>query len=624
MDLKMEVYTPALELAGLLEVHRSIIWEEKAFSSGSFSVESLITDQSRTLLVPENIIWIAGDTAGVIEYVQQQAGQDGPYITVKGCDLTGLLARRILWGMYDLSGKVPDIMYRLVDDCCINPTRGDTEARKIPGLVLAEHGSFDWLPAIRAQKTGGALLEALEQLGEAYSVSFGVRFNPQVPRMEFWARPGVNRSVRQTVNEPVFYSTELDDVLSSEYAYNAQDYRNVALVAGEGEGGSRIMVVVTGGGEPEPGPGPGPEPPEPVLYTIALTVDPAGGGAAAGGGSVQGGSTVTVTAAPASGYEFAGWRENGAIVSTDTAYSFTASGDRSLTAVFAAVIPTYTITATVDPDGYGTVSGAGSYQEGASVTVTAAAGDGYKFTAWQENGQTVSDSESYTFTVTGDRELVAVFEEASRLPAGYTEVEYIKTVYQNCFETGFTLDGQADRVEVTFTPTTVQTSGSTVYSYYVLNTTKVKTRYFYLLYHKYYENTSQHIAWAANSSASLSFSFSPYSLFRNIKRTVVIDCPNKQVDPGVNATVQTGGISNTNEGQFENLILGYATGITSSSTSRTMIGEWYSFKVIRSGISVLDLVPCTDASGTPGFYDLVGKKFIGNTGSGTPTAGPAV
>ncbi|MCM1235405.1 MAG: siphovirus ReqiPepy6 Gp37-like family protein, partial [Ruminococcus flavefaciens] len=247
MDLKMEVYSPSLELLGLLEIQNSVIWERKAFSAGSFSLQSLITDESRTLLVPENIIWIAGEDAGIIEYVQQQSGDDGPYIEVKGYDLTGILERRILWGKYDLSGQVPDIMYRLVDDCCVHPTRGDTAARVIPGLALSDAPVGG--ASVRAQKTGGSLLEALEALGETYQVAFGIRFNPSVPQMEFWARPGVNRTINQDTNEPVFYSTELDDVLSSDYSYNSQDYRNIALVAGEGEGNNRTMVTVTNDGE---------------------------------------------------------------------------------------------------------------------------------------------------------------------------------------------------------------------------------------------------------------------------------------------------------------------------------------------------------------------------------------
>lgn len=244
MELKMEVYTPGLELVGMLEIHNSVIWEEKAFSAGSFSIKSLITDETRSLLVPNNIVWIEGETAGIIEHIDQQAGDDGPYITVKGRTLTGILDWYSLWGQYDLSGSVPAIIRRLVDECCVNPLRGTAEARRIPGLFITYDPPYPGAASIRVQKTGGTLLEALEELGEAYTAAFGVRFNPQVPCMEFWVRPGADRSIHQTENDPVFYSTELDDVLSSEYTYESSGYRNVALVAGEGEGNKRTMLTV--------------------------------------------------------------------------------------------------------------------------------------------------------------------------------------------------------------------------------------------------------------------------------------------------------------------------------------------------------------------------------------------
>lgn len=34
MDLKMEVYSPFLELLGLLEAHNAVVWESRAFSAG--------------------------------------------------------------------------------------------------------------------------------------------------------------------------------------------------------------------------------------------------------------------------------------------------------------------------------------------------------------------------------------------------------------------------------------------------------------------------------------------------------------------------------------------------------------------------------------------------------------
>lgn len=334
MDLKMEVYTPGLELVGLLEVQNAVIWENKAFSSGSFAVSSLITPKNRSLLREENIIWIAGDTAGIIEHISQQAGEEGPYISVKGRNLTGILDRRILWGQYDVYGTAPEIMHYLVQECAVIPTRGDIEARKIPGLVL-----LDAPPGgekIRIQRTGGSLLEALEEIGAANQVAFGVKFNPAVPRMEFWTHWGQNRSINQRTNDPVFYSTELDDVLSSEYTYDSSGYRNVALVAGEGEGNDRSMVTVFNEAEELPKP---PDLPGAEKYIISLAADPEGGGTVAGGGRFEAGRTVTAQAAASSGYIFSGWQENGETVSTEAAYTFQVSGDRTLTAVFVSTAP---------------------------------------------------------------------------------------------------------------------------------------------------------------------------------------------------------------------------------------------------------------------------------------------
>lgn len=246
MDLKMEIYSPELELLDILETYKSVLWNEYAFKAGTFSVESLITDQTVQLLVPDNIIWIEGETAGIIEYIEKSAESSGSYITIKGRLLTGILDRRILWGPYNFYGKVPAIMCNIVDDCAVNPTRGSASARKITGLEIISTIP-DTSDMIRKQSTGDSLLEALEELGETNLVAFGVRFLAQTSKMEFWVRPGVDRTVNQATVEPVFYSTELDDVLESEYSYDSNDYKNVAYIAGEGEGSSRVYVEVDEG-----------------------------------------------------------------------------------------------------------------------------------------------------------------------------------------------------------------------------------------------------------------------------------------------------------------------------------------------------------------------------------------
>ena len=67
------------------------------------------------------------------------------------------------------------------------------------------------------------------------------------------------------------------------------------------------------------------------------------------------------------------------------------------------------INATANPSEGGEVNGGGTYEEGAECTLTATANEGYSFTNWTENGEVVSVDATYSFTVNGDRNLVANF-----------------------------------------------------------------------------------------------------------------------------------------------------------------------------------------------------------------------
>lgn len=249
MELKMEVYDAALTLLGILETYDAVIIDDRAFQPGSFSLESIADSTTVPLLRPGHIIWLEGQTAGVIECVQAARSGAGQTLSVRGCLLAGLLGRRILWGMYNLSGSPPQLMYDMVQDCAITPTRGDAAQRVLPNLVLDGAPPAD-ARTVRKQSTGAALTSFLTELAQANQVAYGVRFDPAAPQMAFWARVGVDRTVGQSAVDPVLLSTELDDVLSAEYAYEESGFRNVALVAGEGEGTERkTKMVMVGGGK---------------------------------------------------------------------------------------------------------------------------------------------------------------------------------------------------------------------------------------------------------------------------------------------------------------------------------------------------------------------------------------
>ena len=69
----------------------------------------------------------------------------------------------------------------------------------------------------------------------------------------------------------------------------------------------------------------------------------------------------------------------------------------------------YEVTASVNEENFGTVTGAGIYGYGEEATLVATPNEGYKFLNWTENDTIVSEEAEYTFVVKGNRNFVANF-----------------------------------------------------------------------------------------------------------------------------------------------------------------------------------------------------------------------
>lgn len=121
------------------------------------------------------------------------------------------------------------------------------------------------------------------------------------------------------------------------------------------------------------------------------------------------------------GYVFKGWYENSDFSGEAvTAISATDTGDKTYYAQWTRL---YTVTVTAESGG--TVSGGGTFEDGSIVTVTATANSGYHFVEWRENNVKVSGDAAYTFTLTADRSLTAVFNrDSSGGGGGGTSYDY--------------------------------------------------------------------------------------------------------------------------------------------------------------------------------------------------------
>ena len=149
-----------------------------------------------------------------------------------------------------------------------------------------------------------------------------------------------------------------------------------------------------------------------TMYT--LTVNTVGQGSVTpNGGTYEAGTPVTLTASPASGWQFDGW--SGDASGSNNPLTITMDGNKTITATFSKIQGTmYTLTVNTVGQGSVTPNG-GTYEAGTPVTLTASPASGWQFDGW--SGDASGSDNPITITMDGDKTITATFDE---IPIMYT------------------------------------------------------------------------------------------------------------------------------------------------------------------------------------------------------------
>lgn len=238
--LVFKVDDTTFENIGEVNQYDSLIWPDKFNGYASFELWAPITEENSEYFKKGNILWCGGDNAAVVEIVKSTIDDKGTKIfNVKGRTLEMILTTRIIWGTYNASNKYASTaMYEIVNQNCISPSNTN---RKIPYLECAEDKSIG--DKVSIQKTGGEVYTILNTIAASSDIGFNVLFRPKEKKLIFEVVAGVDRTIEQSAVDPVEFSTDLEDILSSSYYTNDQDKKSVALVMGEGEGASRKSKI---------------------------------------------------------------------------------------------------------------------------------------------------------------------------------------------------------------------------------------------------------------------------------------------------------------------------------------------------------------------------------------------
>lgn len=238
------VFDKDINLEGKVGDYSSFIRRRRYSKCGEFELHCKLDMHNLNLLKKGNIIWGKGDIeAGYIQYKHLKEDKTGKEIlVVKGKFMTGYLNRRINWEQITYNGAVNELIEEIINKNAIDPVNPD---RAIPKLIFDESNIFT--EEISYQNGYGNVLGILEGLSETEELGFKTRFDYKGKQLIFETYKGLDRTSGQNINPRAIFSKEFENILEQEYVDSDIDYKNTALILGEGEGTERERISIEGG-----------------------------------------------------------------------------------------------------------------------------------------------------------------------------------------------------------------------------------------------------------------------------------------------------------------------------------------------------------------------------------------
>lgn len=230
-----------LNIVSTIEGYKSVIWTSRYFTHGDFELCVPATVKLINLLKKDYYVVREDMTqAMIIENMQITTDvENGDEVIITGKCLKSILKRRVIESQTTLNGKAEACIRRLINENAVTP---DNSARKISKLILGvEAGLSD---TMSAQYTGDNLGETVDNICMTFGYGYDILLDYDDKQFIFVLYKGADRSYNQSENPYVVFSNEYENLLTSNYVRNNENYKNVAVVAGEGEGSARKKTVV--------------------------------------------------------------------------------------------------------------------------------------------------------------------------------------------------------------------------------------------------------------------------------------------------------------------------------------------------------------------------------------------
>lgn len=254
----VEIRGGDLQLLGLIDTARSVIWHSVYFGVGDFEIYVQATPEIVALLDIGNYVTRPDDLeVGIIEKINiADDPLEGTMVTASGRFAKSLLDRRLIYNLSGtvntptiLRGNVETEVRRVVTEnaiaCPFDSNRNISvlalgDVAGLPHKIVDSNGA-----AAQKQVSYQNLLEYTDAVLEEYGLAAMVILDEAAGKLRYVVYSGTDRSAGNAAgNDPVIFSKDFDNLTSSSYQYDATTEKNVALIGGAGEGLERFYSLV--------------------------------------------------------------------------------------------------------------------------------------------------------------------------------------------------------------------------------------------------------------------------------------------------------------------------------------------------------------------------------------------
>lgn len=220
-------------LLGVLDCFTSLRFRRKYHEPGEFEIHLPDTLENIHLLSVDNLIHREDiKETGIIEKVSIKDNN----LIAAGRLLSCCLDNCYIDAVYNIFHLTyGEVMQELVanhgKDTYLNPL-----------LTIGE--IYKGTQTFNAQISHKNLLSVLTTLSKTSNIGFKVYLDPFEELWKFESYIGSDKSVSQTIRSPILFSDEYGNLSGESYTFDKTNYKNHALVLGEGEGDARAKCYV--------------------------------------------------------------------------------------------------------------------------------------------------------------------------------------------------------------------------------------------------------------------------------------------------------------------------------------------------------------------------------------------